>query len=78
MPTTAALDHALHMVASSHTSVPSYLVNALEETMRLVANLQARVALLEGDTAPALVGFWDRDAATDEEHAEMDMGDGEE
>jgi hypothetical protein len=46
-PTTAALDHAIRMHASAHPSEQSYLLDALEEAARLIADLQARVAALE-------------------------------
>jgi hypothetical protein len=36
VPTTAALDHAIRMFASSHPGEQSYLVDALEEAMRMI------------------------------------------
>ena len=74
MPTTAALDHAIRMFASSHPGAPSYLVDALEEAMRLIADLQARVALLESDGSQALAGVWELDDSTDEERAKWTCG----
>ncbi len=64
------------MDASSHPGAPSYLVHALEEAMRLIADLQARVALLESDGSQALAGVWELDDSTDEERAKMDLLDG--
>jgi hypothetical protein len=76
MPTTAALDHAIRMFASTHPGEQSYLVDAIEEAMRLIGDLQARIALLEGDGSQALDTVWELDDATDEERAEMDLWDG--